>query len=160
MNEEQKTKLDHALRDITIKSEFLQAVEPSKEWNCYSAKYRVSLFYKDREILSSEYSMGEGHFKVKEYLASWHSKSKLHAMQILATKKQPTIYDVMYSFLSDGEVYFQAMTFDDFCDSFGYANDSIKAKKMYDACMDHGLKIARAIPEEQLKELKEAFRDY
>ena len=72
----------------------------------------------------------------------------------------PALADVMASLLLDGSPYFDAETFEDWADNFGYDSDSIKARDTYDTCMKTGLELARAFTREELDTLREAAQDY
>jgi hypothetical protein len=54
---------------------------------------------------------------------------------------RPTVADVMYSLMSDSNA--EEHTFSDWCDCYGYDNDSIAALNIYKACR----KIARKLNE-------------
>jgi len=54
-------------------------------------------------------------------------------------RRKPTESDVLECLKSDCEA--GSMSFDDFCDNFGYDNDSIKALDIYRDCMDTAKKL-------------------
>lgn len=56
--------------------------------------------------------------------------------------KKPTLDDVLYCLVSDAEA--GEMSFDEWCDNFGYDNDSRKALAMYLQCQENAKKIKRA----------------
>lgn len=70
------------------------------------------------------------------------------------TKLQPSIKDVLCSCVLDGSAFFDAMTFEEWADNYGYSSDSIKAKEAYDTCMEIGLHLTRTHTERELKALR------
>lgn len=46
------------------------------------------------------------------------------------------------------------VSFDNFCYEFGYDNDSIKAKKTYDSCIELYLKLISIFSQEEIEVLK------
>ena len=69
----------------------------------------------------------------------------------------PPSAGVLYSLLADAEA--ENMTFEDWCDEFGYNSDSIKANNTYKVCLE----IAEALKgfsRSQIAELREALQDY
>lgn len=72
------------------------------------------------------YSKGIGHLKGgKKYYSGTVYNQRID---------YPDLADVVYSFISDAEC--GDMNFDEFCDNFGYDEDSIRAKKIHEACDD------------------------
>jgi len=74
--------------------------------------------------------------------------------------KRPTVEDVMYAWVSDSDAYINAYTFKEFCDNYGYSDDSIKAKAMYESCIQQGLALRRSFTTEQITALQDACTDY
>ena len=68
-----------------------------------------------------------------------------------------TINAVMHSLLSD-EI--RGMDFEDFCSDFGYDSDSIKAKKIYNACVKNTDKLYRVFTNDELESMREQLQDY
>ena len=63
---------------------------------------------------------------------------------------EPTPYDVLTALTKN-----EPGTFQDFCDDFGYSNDSISAKKTYEAVRDEWLNVSRLFNNEEMKLLEE-----
>ena len=74
-----------------------------------------------------------------------------------ANTKAPTKKDILYSFLMDDVM---GLTFNDFCNEFGYDNDSIKALKTYQACEEQTKNFYRLFDEEEREILRELLEDY
>lgn len=51
-------------------------------------------------------------------------------------------------------------SFRNWCDDFGYDNDSIKARDLYDECQKEGEKLERVFNRDQIEQLREALQDY
>ena len=64
--------------------------------------------------------------------------------------KKPTAYDILACLTKHNPG-----TFKDFCLDFGYDNDSIKAKKVYDAVVQEYLALSNMFSQEELKEMAE-----
>lgn len=74
------------------------------------------------------------------------------------TEKHINVKSVMYSLLLDGDC--ASYNFNDFCDNYGYDNDSIKALKIYNECINTSKKLHNMFSENELKELQELLQDY
>lgn len=73
------------------------------------------------------------------------------------SKPKPlNIDDILYSLLLDSQA--GAESFDDFCDNFGYDNDSIKANEIYKDCQKNAKKVKTFIS--NLDEANELFSNY
>jgi hypothetical protein len=70
----------------------------------------------------------------------------------------PCAADVIYSFLSDAEACDKS--FSDWCETFGYSNDSIKALNTYRACEEIGRSLRKVFSTKQVAELREVLSDY
>lgn len=80
-----------------------------------------------------------------------------------AARKQglaPKPADVLHSLLSDGEAFFDGLTFEDWCDNLGFDPDSRKAEAAYRACDDIGRNLARMFSLDEIAQLREAASDY
>ena len=72
--------------------------------------------------------------------------------------KRPTNADIMHSLLLDADAADQA--FNEWCDNYGYDNDSMKAFKMYQACCEEAVNLRKTFTREQLEAMREALQDY
>ena len=73
------------------------------------------------------------------------------------SKPKPlNIDDVLYNLVLDSQA--GAESFDDFCDNFGYDNDSIKVNEIYRACQKNSKKVRTFIKD--LEQAGELFQDY
>jgi hypothetical protein len=73
------------------------------------------------------------------------------------SKPKPlNIDDVLYCLLMDSQAGSQSS--DDFCDNYGYDNDSISANETYRACQKNGKKVRTFIKD--INQAIELFQDY
>lgn len=82
---------------------------------------------------------------VEEYNRLKHKNLTAQGLASLlsaSVPKSPSIEDVLHALINDGEA--STMSFNDWCDMFGYDNDSLSARKTYDACQENGDKLSRA----------------
>lgn len=77
-------------------------------------------------------------------------------LKSVSNPKPLNIDDVLYCLILDAQAGIQS--FDDFCDNFGYDNDSIKANEIYKACQKNGKKVKTFIS--NLDEASELFSNY
>ena len=70
-----------------------------------------------------------------------HKQMTLFFSQGIGIDGEPKVEDVLDALKSD---YLASLNnFNDFCDEFGYSNDSIRSKKTYDACVKNGKKLQK-----------------
>lgn len=114
-----------------------------------------------------KYFQGSGHFtsyyKKHNKATFGRSKNKKPENGLANTSLEgwlhkPTLDDVMYCLLSDMTCGDE--TFNDFCDTFGYTTDSIKALKTYHACQENGTKLKKAIGYDLIKEFSIKLENY
>ena len=73
------------------------------------------------------------------------------------SKPKPlNIDDVLYSLILDSQA--SAESFDDFCDNFGYNEDSVKHNEIYKACQKNSKKVKTFITD--IDEASELFQEY
>ena len=70
----------------------------------------------------------------------------------------PKIEDVLCSLLTDSEALH--MSFEDWCDTFGYDSDSISAFELYRVCTESGKKLNTLYSHQEIKEIREQLKDY
>ena len=70
----------------------------------------------------------------------------------------PNVADFLHCLLLDGEA--DNMTFEDWCDNYGYDTDSRKALAMYEECREIGMIFRTSIHRDILDELKTLLADY
>lgn len=108
------------------------------EWKRTSNKWQVKLIYFDEEYVTDFY-MGCG-------LVDKNGKPK-----------RPSKRDVLF-FMIMNDV--SCLTFKDFCDEFGYDDDSIKALKIYRKCQEETEAYYDMFDSEEREILRELLEDY
>lgn len=84
---------------------------------------------------------------------SWHRKEGY------AKTMPPTQAGVLYALVLDSESG-RGCTFREFCGEFGYDDDSLKARDIYDACQKIAEQMSNVFTHAQLEELRELLQDY
>ena len=64
--------------------------------------------------------------------------------------KEPSAYDVLASLTS-----YDTGTFEEFCSSYGYESDSIKAKKTYEAVVEEFKNVKMLFDDKEIEKLQE-----
>lgn len=77
-------------------------------------------------------------------------------LKAVSKPKPLNIDDVLYSLILDAQS--GAESFEDFCDNFGYNEDSIKHNEIYKACQKNAKKVKTFIKD--LETASELFQDY
>jgi len=167
-----------------FKLEIIKGPFPRIQDDWQGIGYTVRLSYKDREVVKTDYSLGIGHVKVKEYrcigpfdheerrfLEAWtanpHANFKNKEFQLGVAVKlaklqkvTPSKDDVIWSLLMDASPQIYDQTFEDWASELGYDADSRKAERIYKECCDTGRALISVLGRERVTELQEAFQDY
>lgn len=175
---------EQKLRELgySIESEYIGVFD---DGNFVGTKMNVTLFLKGKEVLTSEYRKGIGHFQrdvkdiLKHNLVSVSGYSPADLMRN-ADKRSDLAYLILKNLtesklirrykhlpsLNAGLVEFiysitcgaTTELFEDWCSEFGCDTDSIKAKKIWEACIDTYLKLCRAgVDIEELRLICEGY---
>lgn len=159
-----------------------KGVVTDDNWQCI--RYLVELTYKGKEVITTDYSLGIGHVDIKaidmhklpleaseqSMLHAWKtrpgvkftdpvSQAKLAAKIAKYQKVTPQLDDVLYSLIRDGDAFFNAQTFEQWADEFGYDTDSRKAEQTYKACDRIGRKLAGSVPATVLSVVRDITQD-
>lgn len=71
--------------------------------------------------------------------------------------KKPTVADVLHSLFMDASA--ADYNFSDWCDEFGYSDDSIKALNMYKTCLDTATALRKYFSPEQRKAIQSIIEE-
>lgn len=123
---------------IYIRPVFKTREDEANEWKHKANKWQVKLVYFDKEYVTDFY-MGCG-------LVNKNGRPR-----------KPQKKDVLYSMIIDDV---SDMSFNDFCNEFGYDNDSIKALEIYKACEEQTKAYYEMFDAEERGALRELLRDY
>jgi hypothetical protein len=155
----------------------------AKPWR--SLNWRVTFTRDGRDVLTTEYSAGEAHCPAYKNMKPglrdtvdgraaidaeleggfWVATAPgfmRHALPIYTgaagerkrKKIEPSLRDVWASVANDSDVL-DAGGFADWADSLGYDSDSMKAKAIFDTCLDIALKLRGALGDSLLAEMRE-----
>lgn len=92
-----------------------------------------------------QYRTGLGHATARRNSWNYQGKPKDKAVICLDTEwvHVPAQDDILECLFSDADA--GAESFNDFCDNFGYSNDSLKALDTYRACMETANTLRKAL---------------
>lgn len=171
--------------NITFKSVYLLDNSNNDEWQ--HDLFNVSII-KGNKLINTEFKTGLGHRVLKAKQGTYTSLSTKYNKELkkaniekglhLITadhysstgyKKSfyasgscfavsPTAASVLYSLLLDSDCGYEL--FEDFCDNFGYDQDSIKALEIYKTCQKNAKQLTNLFTHEQLEVLRELLEDY
>ncbi|MCY8549330.1 hypothetical protein MOD25_05370 [Bacillus haynesii] len=74
--------------------------------------------------------------------------------------REPDLKDVLFSLFMDAGGYKNALDFSDWCANYGYNDDSINAKKIYDTCGKIYEKLESMFNEKEYEQLSEMANEY
>ena len=117
---------------------FLTKEDLKDEWKRTSNKWQIQLTYFDKEYVTDFY-MGCG-------LVDKNGRPR-------KPRKKDILYSMVMEDVSD-------LSFDDFCNEFGYDNDSIKALKIYKNCKKQTEIYYEMFDMEEREALRELLEDY
>ena len=110
-----------------------------------------------------EYKTGLGHRvlprRVQGWLCAMGPRERARTIRAESVPKRPDILGPLHSMLLDGGSAAQN-TFTEWCHEFGYDNDSIKARDIYDACQKVHDQLHHLFTREQVAKLNELMEDY
>lgn len=164
--------------NVTMRAEF---VPFSKSRNAKekdpSLNWKITLVKDGRDVLSFDYMQGHGHtvahinpvrFNNPQRSIDHHSTNANIRRECetgtIATPgfrgklDAPDLADVFHSLLLDSSAI-DSGGFEDWCSEYDYSTDSIKAREMFNSCIDTALKLRGAFDEKSLSELRELFAD-
>ena len=124
--------------NIYVKEAFKTQEDMDDNWKKTANKWQVKLVYFNKEYVTDFY-MGSG------------------LVDKMNRPKKPTKKDLLYSMIMDDV---SGMNFNDFCNEFGYDNDSIKALKVYEACKRETKAYYNMFDSEEREVLRELLEDY
>ena len=124
--------------ELYIQPAFKTQGDMKDEWKKGANKWQVKLIYFDKEFVTDFY-MGSG------------------IVDEMGKPKRPTKEDILFAMIMDDV---SNMNFSDFCDNFGYNEDSIKALKTYEACLKETEAYCNMFDSEERGVLRELLEDY
>jgi hypothetical protein len=163
--------------NVTLAAEFVPFSQSrNKDEKGPSLNWKITLRKDGRDVLSCDYMQGCAHcpaynLSVKEagnrdsilrdnLIRRECETGKTARPALIGGKKidPPDLADVFYSLLLESSAI-DSGGFADWCAEYGYSEDSIKARAMFDSCIDTALKLRGAFGESTLAQLRELFED-
>jgi len=152
----------NCLMNFTIKEQFVSFYEteegkkqsslPHHKKNP-SLNWIVTLNYNGKKLFKTTYMAGHGHCLSKDIDAIWDE-----CLGYRVTKAFNKA-DFLNCIILETDVL-NHDSFESWAQELGYDTDSLKAKKIYDTCRKQAEKLLKAIGEDNLQSLREAFQDY
>ena len=151
--------------DIAIRADFVPFSQSRNAPDNRSLNWRVTLVYRGRDVLTTDYSAGIAHCPSYKYSAKW--TNDYHAAIISETETgrsakpgragriNPSAVDVLASLIIDADVLNYG-SFEEWASEFGYDLDSRSAEKAYRDCLDIALKLKATFPTAVMTVLTEA----
>lgn len=124
--------------EIDVLKAFKTQEDIKDEWKKGTNKWQVKLVYFNK-IYVTDFYMGSG------------------LVDEMGKPKKPTKEDILSAMITDDV---SDLDFDDFCNEFGYNNDSIKALKVYEACKRETKAYYNMFDSEEREVLRELLEDY
>lgn len=139
-----------------------------------SLNWRVTLKKGGRDVIETDYMQGCAHApayndpsvfpgpqrKRDQYTTAKRIREECetgrHSTGRRLPLDPPDVVDVLHSLMLDASAL-DCRDFADWCADFGYSDDSITARGMYDACIATATKLRAAFGEKTLRELAELF---
>lgn len=141
--------------------------------------YTSTITQDGKPVWSGPYKLGVGHVKMPARMPGGGYRlaeieaimgkapkdtatmeSEVAARLAVRQKVTPALPDVLQSLLSDGQAHFDRPTFEDWCSETGMDENSRSAEKTFNACVEIGRSLARAIPAAELAQLREAANEF
>ena len=109
------------------------------EWDCDSWHVTFSQVEREPHVVTFDYFTGLGHRRNGKPF-------------------EPDVAGVLYSLIAESDAL--DMTFSDWCDEFGYSDDSIKALGIYNQCRKSAEDLKSFFDAETLAKLADILQDY
>lgn len=87
-----------------------------------------------------------------------YGRQYLQAVENSRKPQAPDPAGVLHCLILDMQA--EHMTFNEWCENFGYSNDSIKAESIFDACRQQARELRAVFTIEQIRQIEELTQDY
>lgn len=162
--------------NITMETHFVPfPISRNKNEKYPSLNWMVTILCNGKKVLTTDYMAGSAYCPSYTQKQTYESKILVSeecktgyrcfirsSSDFIHQNKRfpilPKIEDVMQSLVMDAEAF--EYTFEDWCGSFGYEEDSRKAEKIYNTCVENARQLIIKIGTDGLKKLQEAYQDY
>ena len=144
------------IEELPVQYEVAYAGQTKRDnWDCDAWRYKIN-------DIEGDYFKGLDHRKAhiragkNPYPPRTTGSENWNNIHVKPVK--PHLADILYSLFSDAAAL--DMNFKEWCDNYGYDNDSIKALNIYNQCIDIGYKLRKMFKREMYDELKELLYEY
>lgn len=143
---------------ITYSARYVGETVRDDKWKCDA--WRVSFTPANGRGMETDYFTGLGLRKAPagmrpQYPAN--TTGRIEWERRWLKPQQPTAADVLHSLVLDAEADY--MSFRDWCDNFGYSDDSLQALDCYRACCETAVKLRTVFRPETLAAIREAVQE-
>lgn len=99
-----------------------------------------------------------GGFWSTDYFTGLGHRAKPRSQYSPAQPVKPEVAGVMHCLLMDAEAI--DLSFKDWCDTFGYSDDSLKALDTYRQCCETAVQLRKVFSTSDMAKMREALIDY
>lgn len=162
---------------VTMETKFVPFSQSRNAGEWKSLNWKCVFSKNGRVFLETDYSQGTGSCPADKWKPSWKElprqiervKNSMIAHEIETGRVAkigqyssiysggpipgPRLGDVMHSLVRDSDIL-ESSGFAEWATDFGYDSDSIKAKAIFDLCLEHALKLKANIGGHALEELR------
>lgn len=131
-------KIEYVTRHAGLQRDF-----DEKPWPCF--EWRVTLSGKNG-MWSTPYYCGMGHVTKPK-----HSFAE-------PKPKAPSVADVLHSLTLDASA--ESDNFRDWCENYGYSDDSIRALNIYRQCLDTGVALRKYLGRDVVAQIAKQLEDH
>lgn len=117
-------------------------------------KKEVARFPNSR-LASTVRMIEQGRIKIAK---NWNDSDVRQYVTLIGKFNRPEKASIFYALLSDMDA--GEMSFQDFCDTFGANNDSIKDLETHQACQRNARKFRAIVTTEEIAKLREVLQNY
>ena len=125
------------IENLPVKIDYVAETIRDNDWSC--DQWRVTISSK----------AGFNHF---DYFTGLGLRSKLDK------PIRPKVANVLHSLILDASAADE--NFHDWCDNYGYSNDSIKAMNIYKECLETAQVLRKHFSLDTLRQVRELLQDY
>ena len=136
-----KSTTEFNIEALPVKITYIGETTRDNEWKC--DQWRVELSNK-LGMWSTDYFTGTG---LRSKPDAWGQRKP----------KKPTVADVLYSLFNDASA--AEYNFSDWCDNYGYSDDSIKALNTYKQCLDVAAALRKYFSPEQRETIRSIIQE-
>ena len=161
MSNEIREAVENTLKNnsITMKAKHIAFIEDEWKHDLWQVTFR-----KGTSEFKTEFKTGIGHRKLRDGAMPWAIKASKNSVAYAEWEKvnvvpvSPSETDVLYCLIADSEA--SSMSFNDWCSSLGYNNDSISAFNTYRDYCEIGNKLISLFGQKVINELRIALENY